>query len=50
MYGGRRHLPFPVEMEALLVLMGRGIGMLGREREQGLGSRCCVKEVGSRAA
>uniref|UniRef100_G1N0C2 MyTH4 domain-containing protein n=1 Tax=Meleagris gallopavo TaxID=9103 RepID=G1N0C2_MELGA len=28
MYGGRRHLPFPVEMEALLVLMGRGVRIL----------------------
>uniref|UniRef100_A0A8C9L1Z9 MyTH4 domain-containing protein n=1 Tax=Pavo cristatus TaxID=9049 RepID=A0A8C9L1Z9_PAVCR len=28
MYGGRRHLPFPVEMKALLVVMGRGVGIL----------------------
>lgn len=32
MYGGRRHLPFPVEMDALLVGMGRGLGCWeGRE-------------------
>lgn len=43
MYGGRRHLPFPVELEALLVLTGRGVGMLGREGGQRLGRRCQVK-------
>jgi len=32
MYGGRRHLPFPVEMDALLVGMGRRLGCWeGRE-------------------
>lgn len=28
---------------------GQKAGMLGREGGQGLGSRCCEKEVGSRA-
>ncbi|KAK4811861.1 hypothetical protein QYF61_012279 [Mycteria americana] len=45
MYGGRRHLPFPVEIEALLVLRGREVGMLGREGGQRLARRfhvqCC---------
>lgn len=43
MYGGRRHLPFPVELEALLVLTGRGVGMLGREGGQRLDRRFHVK-------
>ncbi|XP_010224456.1 PREDICTED: unconventional myosin-XV-like [Tinamus guttatus] len=34
MYGGRRHLPFPVEMEALLVWRGRGVGTRGQEGGQ----------------
>lgn len=42
MYGGRRHLPFPVEMEALLVLRGREVGMLGKEGGQRLVRRCHV--------
>jgi len=40
MYGGRRHLPFPVEIEALLVLRGREVGMLGRAGGQRLARRC----------
>lgn len=43
MYGGRRHLPFPVELEALLVLRGREVGMLGREGGQRLVGRCHVQ-------
>lgn len=44
MYGGRRHLPFPVELEALLVLRGREVGMLGRGGGRGLsgGAMCSV--------
>lgn len=47
MYGGRRHLPFPVEIEALLVLRGREMGMLGREGGQRLagGATCSVAGV-----
>lgn len=42
MYGGRRRLPFPVEIEALLVLRGREVGMLGRGGGQRLARRCHV--------